>query len=641
MKKIISIILAAAMMLSLIPSVFAEGETDKLIKIVYNFKSEGVFEEDADEFDLTKLSYDASNGFWAFGGSSAGNEVSTGTSGVRFAETANVGDDGTPYCLRVNATVTSATYWIAYKLYVPKVGNYSFNLSVTNNFSSKANAQATNINAFVFKATEEADIENIISGKEGELNGNCTAKQITETIELGSEELDEGEYYFVVYPYTTGDKAAWLYPHSLTLTENGTGEALVPIISSLTKTSNGDGTTTVEAEAKKMSDAVTDATEVTYSYAVASDDSTLAEVDDEKGIVTGLADGTATIIATATAPDGLSSSKSIEVEVTAPVVEPEETEAYVNAFTPSSTVENSTPANADVIPLAYATDGSDIAPANIEATDNGNGTYAVATDAEVNGYKFRYWAKGLESKDRKRIVSFANEFTYTPSNEKNYLIAVYDKAGTAATTEYYNANGQLIQNADDSTKVYMAGYGESTGWKEPVYGIKEAIYGEPLKYNITTGNAEPVEYAWGTPVVCPEQTAPEGQEFWGWKKTVNNVDVGIVSTDPEYTFYAWETCTVTPVFGVGTPVFGGEKRRIILGTFLLGGKTAVMAEFFGFDDAVERGITIDGTDYAMTNKNAKQFTIVDDDSKGNISGYAILANGTKYIYNYNTVTTAE
>ncbi|MBE6964798.1 MAG: hypothetical protein E7441_02040 [Ruminococcaceae bacterium] len=311
---------------------------------------------------------------------------------------------------------------------------------------------------------------------------------------------------------------------------------------------------------------------------------------------------------------------------------PTESPEYVSAFTPSATVENSTPANADVIPLAYATDGTDIKPTNIKATGDENGTYIVTTDAEVGGYTFRYWARGLESKDRKRIVSFANEFTYTPSNEKNYLIAVYDKAGTtAAATEYYNANGQKLANGDELP--YMAGYGQATGWKEPVYGIKEAIYSEPIKYEITIGDAEPVEYAWGTPVECPEPTEPEGQEFWGWKKTVNDVDVGIVSTDPNYTFYAWESCTVTPVYKEAAPVFDGEKRRIILGTFLLGGKTAVMAEFFGFDNVLERGITIDGTDYAMTNKNADQFTIVDDDNKGNISGYAILEGGLKLIYN--------
>lgn len=311
----------------------------------------------------------------------------------------------------------------------------------------------------------------------------------------------------------------------------------------------------------------------------------------------------------------------------------EESPEYVSAFTPSDTVEGSIPAKADVLPLAYATDGENIAPANIKATDNENGTYTVTTDAEVNGYTFRYWAKGLESKDRKRIVSFVNEFTYTPSNENNYLIAVYDKAGTTpATTEYYNANGQRIAWKEGDPMPYMAGYGEASGWKEAIYGIKEAIYGEPIKYDITIGDAEPVKFAWGEPVPCVAEKR-DGYVFWGWKKTVNNVDAGIVSTDANYTFYAWEDCNITPVYKEAAPVFGGEKRRIILGTFTLGGKNAVMAEFFGFDEALERGITISGTDYAMTNKNADQFTIVDDDNKGNISGYAILADGTKLIYN--------
>lgn len=379
-----------------------------------------------------------------------------------------------------------------------------------------------------------------------------------------------------------------------------------------------------------------------------SDHPEYATVDADTGVITAVSGGEASIWAEtkdydASAGTGYKSG-SITVTVTSPAEEPEATPDYEAAFGENAytTATGITFNGLDVHALAYATDGSDIAPTNIKATDNKNGTYTVTTDAEVNGYTFRYWAKGLQSKERKRIVSFNANFTYTPSNENNYLIAVYDKEGTiSAATEYYNANGQRIDWKEGDLMPYMAGYGQASGWKEPVYGIKEAIYGEPIKYNITIGDAEPVEYAWGTPVECPEPKAPEGQTFWGWKKTVNDVDVGIVSTDRDYTFYAWESCTVTPVFGVGTPVFDGEKRRIILGTFTLGDKTAVMAEFFGFDNAFERGITIDGTDYAMTNKNAKQFTIVDDNNKGNISGYAILEGGVKYIYNLITNNNAE
>lgn len=525
MKKIISIILAAAMMLSLIPSVFATGEEEKTIEIVYNF--EGKFLADGKYADLK---FDN----WEYAGIYDNRDtISTGSGGIRSNSSGNI---------RVKGNIsTTDDYWIAFKLKIDNEADCSMKIKV-----AVADKYAyARIDAYIFKTDTVSAVENGINDKNrlsaSGLTANGTAEELTfetgEQLSDGKMHFEPGEYYFVFRPVSTdeGKNISWVTLYTLTL--NGT------------------------------------------------------------------------------------------------VVEPEETEAYVNAFTPSSTVENSTPANADVIPLAYATDGTDIKPTNINATGDENGTYIVTTDAEINGYTFRYWARGLESKDRKRIVSFANEFTYTPSNEKNYLIAVYDKAGTAAATEYYNANGQKLVNGDELP--YMAGYGQATGWKEPVYGIKEAIYGEPIKYEITIGDAEAVEYAWGTPVVCPKQTAPAGQEFWGWKKTINDVDVGIVSTDPEYTFYAWETCTVTPVFGVGTPVFDGEKRRIILGTFTLGGKNAVMAEFFGFDNALERGITINGTDYAMTNKNADQFTIVDDDNEGNISGYAILANGVKYIYNLN------
>ena len=109
----------------------------------------------------------------------------------------------------------------------------------------------------------------------------------------------------------------------------------------------------------------------------------------------------------------------------------------------------------------------------------------------------------------------------------------------------------------------------------------------------------------------------------------------LVSAEQNYTFYAWEKCTVEAVYADDKPVFTGEKRKILVDTFSLEGETAVMAEFIGFDNAVERGITLGSKDYTMTSKTAKQFTIINDvnASMAEISGYAILADGTKLVYN--------
>lgn len=82
-------------------------------------------------------------------------------------------------------------------------------------------------------------------------------------------------------------------------------------------------------------------------------------------------------------------------------------------------------------------------------------------------------------------------------------------------------------------------------------------------------------------------------------------------------------------------MFDGKKKRIILGTFTLGGEEAIMAEFIGFDEADEKGIILSTTEgysqeIAMTSDN-NQFTVVNDENKSGISGYAIL-DGIKYVY---------
>ncbi len=650
MKKLLSIILAAAMLLSLVPSVFAvEGEgtgytynfnskdtsfdysstlsTSTLLKKVTNEEDGNVTVEKDDAYSA----YDDTTGrHWKM--FDTVDEVKTKFKDATTNLYRVAGFDANG--LRVN--FPGYKQWFALKIRVPEPGIYKVSTVLNQATSSR---MGTGFMSLYPGNTLESEIT---YGEKG-TGGN----QVLNSCRVLSSSV----------PYKGSDSNC-LMEFAKVLCANTANEEFIYVFGSLANTS---GTVVIKNfTLTKISDEITFDNEKielqvgedqTLSVSLASQklhgaSNVVFSTSDDEGIVSAPTsaspdkNGVATIKVVAdkagettlTARIG-DATASIPVKVTAPA--PAESPEYVSAFTPSDTVESSTPANADVIPLAYATGGGTIAPANIEAEDNENGTYTVKTDAEVNGYTFRYWARGLQSKDRKRIVSFANEFTYTPSNEKNYLIAVYDKAGTIpATTEYYNANGQRIDWKEGDPMPYMAGYGEASGWKEPVYGIKEAIYGEPIKYNITIGDAEPVKYAWGDPVPCVAEDK-EGYVFWGWKKTVNNVDAGIVSADKNYTFYAWEDCTVTPVYKEVAPVFEGEKKRIILGTFMLGGKTAVMAEFFGFDNALERGITIDGTDYAMTNKNADQFTIVDDDNKGNISGYAILANGVKYIYNLN------
>jgi len=70
-------------------------------------------------------------------------------------------------------------------------------------------------------------------------------------------------------------------------------------------------------------------------------------------------------------------------------------------------------------------------------------------------------------------------------------------------------------------------------------------------------------------------------------------------------------------------------RKILLGTLPAGEDTAVMAEFIGFSDAVEKGIIFGGKKIPMLTDKS-QFTLTNDtDSTVEVTGYAIINdNGT-------------
>ena len=341
MKKLLSIFLATAMLISLIPAVFAaDTETETGIKVVYDFQDEDVINTnlpknettDTYQLDPSVFTYDTTNGFWEYAEDSYKNALiqSKNDTGVRIDTTNN------SFQVVEGAYSTTLTdkYWIAFKINVPKTGTYALDISAN---PAAAYTPATYVDAFIFEVDSVSSAGNTIKDKieagmmidinhrqSGNFSTTSTNWNKAVTVSFSDKmTLNSGEHYFVFKPTTkragategTYKDGAFVRLLSLTLTE-GDGKKSVPMISSLTATGNQ-----VSATAAKMSNGDT-ATDVTYSYAVADDDIALAEVDASTGVVTGLADGTATIIAIAT-KDGYSSSKSIEVEVTAPA-EPEE-----------------------------------------------------------------------------------------------------------------------------------------------------------------------------------------------------------------------------------------------------------------------------------------------------------------------------
>lgn len=235
-------------------------------------------------------------------------------------------------------------------------------------------------------------------------------------------------------------------------------------------------------------------------------------------------------------------------------------------------------------------------------------------------YNFLYWAKGAT--DKKQIVSYNSSFTYKAYAEANNLIAVYKEKGAESTKkEYYNANGQLLESGEALPS--LPGYGKAIGWQNAGNGVFVAEYA-PLEKDIEiTVNGEKESYAYGDTVTC-EADAPEGKVFMYWTKNDE-----IVSTESTYTFSAWKNATVTAVYGDEAPSLGKTMRKIVLDTLASGDYTAVMAEFIGFSDAVEKGIIFGGKKIPMLTDKS-QFTLTNDTENAvTVTGYAIINdNGT-------------
>ncbi len=270
----------------------------------------------------------------------------------------------------------------------------------------------------------------------------------------------------------------------------------------------------------------------------------------------------------------------------------------------------------------YGTDGEVSETELIETPDVTYGETCEVTAPEApEGYSFLYWAKGA-TMEKKQIVSYSQSFDYLPSEGANYLIAVYKKDSAEAVTknEYYNANGQLLT---DATLPSMAGYGKATGWKEYGNGVFVAQY-DDLKSDIpVTVDGKTDYYAYGDTVNCVA-SAPEGKKFMYWVK-----DNEIVSVSPTYSFSAWKKSTVEAVYGDEDLSFSKSMRKIVLGTFASGDYNAVMAEFIGFSDALEKGIMFGNRKIPMKS-NKTQFTLTNDlEDVSEIKGYAIVKVGNE------------
>ncbi|MBQ6697850.1 MAG: hypothetical protein IJN09_02290 [Oscillospiraceae bacterium] len=635
MKKFLSIFLALAMLISLIPAVFA-ADTETGIKVVYDFTDEDVINTSLQtnpdqtittyQLDPTVFTYDTTNGFWEYAEDSYENSLiqSRVDTGVRL----NIDNNS----FQVAGNISDMNYWIAFKLYVPKTGTYALTTDVIS-LSNITTKNYTHVNAYIFTTESVASAgntikEKILAGsieenqvKTNDLAYNNNAAGAKQTLSFGEPmPLSAGEHYFVFVP-TAKDgllSAATMCLLSLTLTEDGTGTGNAIMGGKISGVSDtleiGDAETV--AATGYFSSTGAEISDFTYSV-----EGNAVEIAGDT--VTAKEAGTATIIATsASAVEGCNTiTKTVKVE--AP--EPEEDAEIKAAFSPESTPANDY--NEPTV-ITITKDGSEI-----NSVKNADGThYIEAPEKNKNDAKFLYWAKGLSTQKR-ILIGKTNVLTdYVPDSKyANYLIPVYEDE--ISGVEYYNANGQLIATGTaPSAYPSMAGYGTATGWDKYGDNIYIAHYelAKPEENIVITKEGDYAlnkegNYAYGDTVTCTAAAKDEeGNPFKCWKKNDE-----IVGTDSTYTFKAWENCTVEAVYETHVP-YTGEKMKIIIDDFATGNEIGVMAEFIGLDSAVEKGIMFtdseeNTTKIAMTTKDS-QFTVTADKA-GTYVGYAILKSG--------------
>ncbi len=296
MKKLLSVILAMTMIISLIPAVAAAGETDATenLKIVYDIGAQMATYHPVN--DSESLTYTTTNNFWEY---YKHYEGAIGRIKNQELDDINL--------LQVYHTRS----WYAIKIYVPETATYTPSLEVLKSVNSDNNVKVYLVPITVSLESNSTQYKDFASIGEDLGTFACKADAYTfESLSGNATKIAAGEHYIVFYNPT---KSIYTYIKSFTLT-SGTGET-APMIKAYSEPTDiaigGETSTAIETSAV-LTDAVT-ASDAVITYS--STDDKIASVDAD-GKVTGLKNGTVTITAKATSPSkGTYVTKTKEIKV--------------------------------------------------------------------------------------------------------------------------------------------------------------------------------------------------------------------------------------------------------------------------------------------------------------------------------------
>ena len=296
MRKAISIILAIAMLVTLMPTFALAADTTADAGITLNYevtKHFGSWNSTTVRFD--SFTYEVNNGLWEYYGNTNGLQSADKSTTINWS-----GVDGMQM---------RSGYW-AIKINVPKSGVY------TPKINYKKYREAAILNLYLIKtgkALEESDMNaDTLLGSLNCYDKDLAAVTVQTPAELEPRYIEAGEYYFV---YQCGEKMStsgtgWVFFGNFTLDGNGTDTVLASLFTDKNVAIPMGQTAKITPELY-----MSDGTEAEGSYAVsyASDSAAVSVASD--GTMTANSEGSAKVTASAVNEAGYTVKSEINVVV--------------------------------------------------------------------------------------------------------------------------------------------------------------------------------------------------------------------------------------------------------------------------------------------------------------------------------------
>ena len=189
MKRIVSMIIVCAMLLSMLPVSYAESSVDGNV-IVCDFEDK--FPVTTPATPYSSLTYSTNNNLWQYVANSKGHtDIASGSSGIRAYKST-----GEIALIAQNPGKTDNTdkmYWIAFEIDVPKKGNYTLSVNAT----PYAYGKSSYVDVYLFDKNNVTTLEDGIIPDNKFTTKKFKEDKVNETLSLGKKELEKGKHYFV------------------------------------------------------------------------------------------------------------------------------------------------------------------------------------------------------------------------------------------------------------------------------------------------------------------------------------------------------------------------------------------------------------------------------------------------------------